>query len=240
MHSVFDKVLLNGLTVPLRPFYRRYPFRSDASIRSADDRGMVDMELGFFCNRVPKAANSTVVTNLARLKFGRDIDSPDAKRMFTTPARLSKADVERFPSLFKFTVVRNPYTRTLSAYLDKIERRALRAGKESSFRDFLLQAKSQRRFLFSNAHWAPQSSLMLIPVEQFDFIGKVESLSDDLAEITRRIRPELEQTLSSFKKNATGAGDKLRQYYDDELIALVQDLYRDDFTTFNYSTEFPA
>lgn len=240
MHSAFDKVLLNGLTVPLRPFYRRYPFRSAASIRSADDRGMVDMELGFFCNRVPKAANSTVVTNLARLKFGRDIDSPDAKKMFTTPARLSKAEVERFPSLFKFTVVRSPYTRTLSAYLDKIERRALRAGKESSFRDFLLQAKNKQRFLFSNAHWAPQSSLMLIPVEQFDFIGKVESLNDDLAEITRRIRPELEQSLTSFKKNATGAGDKLRHYYDDELIALVQDLYRDDFTTFNYSTDFPV
>ena len=105
MHSAFDKVLLNGLTLPWRPFYRRYPFRSPASIRSADDRGMVDMELGFFCNRVPKAANSTVVTNLARLKFGRDVDSPDAKKMFATPARLSRAQVERFASLFKFTVV---------------------------------------------------------------------------------------------------------------------------------------
>jgi hypothetical protein len=189
MHSAFDKLLLNGLTLPWRPFYRRYPFRSPASIRSADDRGMVDMELGFFCNRVPKAANSTVVTNLARLKFGRDVDSPDAKKMFATPARLNRAEVERFASLFKFTVVRNPYTRTLSAYLDKIERRAVRAGKESSFRDFLLQAKKTPRFLYSNAHWAPQSSLMLIPVEQFDFIGKVETLDQDLAEIKRRIRP---------------------------------------------------
>lgn len=240
MHSAFDKVLLNGLTLPWRPFYRRYPFRSPASIRSADDRGMVDMELGFFCNRVPKAANSTVVTNLARLKFGRDVDSPDAKKMFATPARLNRAEVERFASLFKFTVVRNPYTRTLSAYLDKIERRAVRAGKESSFRDFLLQAKKTPRFLYSNAHWAPQTALMLIPVEQFDFIGKVETLDQDLAEIKRRIRPDLEQPVTSFKRNATGAGDKLRHYYDDELIALVQELYRDDFSTFDYGTDFPA
>src|SRR5690554_3204017 len=122
MHSAFDKVLLNGLTAPLRPFYRRYPFRSAASIRTADDRGMVDMDLGVFCNRVPQAANSTVGTVLARLKFGRHIDSPDAKKMFATPARLSKAEVERFPWRFKFTVVRSPSTRTLSAYLDKIER----------------------------------------------------------------------------------------------------------------------
>ncbi len=240
MHSALDKVLLNGLTIPLRPFYRRHPFHSPASIRSADDRGMVDMELGFFCNRVPKAANSTVVTNLARLKFGRDIDSPDAKKMFATPARLSRAEVDRFASLFKFTVVRNPYTRTLSAYLDKIERRALREGRESSFGDFLRKAKAQPRFLYSNAHWAPQSSLMLIPINKFDLIGKVESLDSDLIEIKRRIRPDLEQPLTSFKANATGAGDKLRRYYDDELITLVQDLYREDFATFGYSTEFPA
>lgn len=240
MHSAFEKVLFNGVTLPWRPFYRRYPFRSRASIRSADDRGMVDLELGFFCNRVPKAANSTVVTNLARLKFGRDIDSPEAKRLFTTPARLSRADVARFPSLFRFTVVRNPYTRTLSAYLDKIERRALRAGVESSFGDFLRKAKQQPRFLYSNAHWAPQSSLMLIPVHEFDLIGRVESLDRDLTEIKRRIRPDLEQPLTSFTGNSTGAGDKLKRYYNNELISLVQDLYREDFAAFGYSTEFPA
>ncbi len=240
MHSALDKVFLNGLTLPFRPFYRRYPFRSPASIRSADDRGMVDMELGFFCNRIPKAANSTVVTNLARLKFGRDIDSPDAKKMFATPARLSSAEVDRFASLFKFTVVRNPYTRTLSAYLDKIERRAVREGRESSFGDFLRKAKKHPRFLYGNAHWAPQSSLMLIPVSQFDLVGKVESLDSDLAEIKRRIRPDLEQPTTSLKSNATGASGKLQRYYDDELIATVQELYCDDFATFNYSTEFPA
>ena len=240
MHSALDKIFLNGLTLPFRPFYRRYPFTSPASIRSADDRGMVDMELGFFCNRVPKAANSTVVTNLARLKFGRDVDSPDAKKMFATPARLSRAEVERFDSLFRFTVVRNPYTRTLSAYLDKIERRAVREGRESSFAEFLHKARAQPRFLYSNAHWAPQSSLMLIPVEQFDLIGKVESLDEDLAEIKRRIRPDQQQPVTSFKRNATGAGDKLRRYYTDELITLVQELYQDDFRTFGYSTDFPA
>ncbi len=240
MHSAFDKVFLNGLTIPLRPFYRRYPFRSQASIRSADDRGMIDMELGFFCNRIPKAANSTVVTNLARLKFGRDISSPDAKKMFATPARLNRHEVDRLPSLFKFTVVRNPYTRTLSAYLDKIERRAIRDGKESSFAGFLRQAKQHPRFLYSNAHWAPQSSLMLIPINEFDLIGKVESLDSDLALIKHRLRPDMEQPVTSVTLNATGAGEKLRSYYNDELISLIQELYRDDFTTFGYSTEFPA
>lgn len=238
MHRALDKVLLNGLTVPFRPFYRRYPFSSPASIRSADDRGCVDLELGFFYNRVPKAANSTVMTNLARLKHGEDVASRTAKRMFTSPARLSAAEVVRFEDLFKFTVVRNPYTRTLSAYLDKVERRARRAHRESSFREFLLSL--QRGKLYGNAHWAPQSALMLIPVERFDFIGKVETLEQDLATIKRRIRPDLEQPLTSVRSNATGAGDRLRAYYDEELVGLVQDLYAQDFMSFHYDTAFPA
>ena len=178
------------------------------------------------------------MTNLARLKHGEDVASRAAKRMFTSPARLSAEEVVRFDDLFKFTVVRNPYTRTLSAYLDKVERRAKRDNRESSFRDFLLSL--QRGKLYANAHWAPQSALMLIPVERFDFIGKVETLEQDLATIKRRIRPDLEQPLTSVMTNATGAGDRLRAYYDDELVALVQDLYRRDFTSFRYDTAFPA
>lgn len=239
MHPALNKALFNSLTLPLRPFYRRYPFNSKASIRSADDRGMVDLELGFFCNRIPKAANSTVVTNLARLKFGKDVPSKQAKKMFLTPGRLSRAEVESFDSLFKFTVVREPFSRTLSAYLDKIERRALRAGKQSSFSDFL-GALEKERYLFSNAHWAPQSALMLIPVEQFDYIGKVENLSADLAFIKQRIRPDIAEPVTSMKANATGAKDKLIEYYSPELIQKVRDLYRQDFEAFGYSMDFPA
>jgi hypothetical protein len=239
MHPALNKALFNSLTLPFRPFYRRYPFNSKASIRSADDRGMVDLELGFFCNRIPKAANSTVVTNLARLKFGKDVPSKQAKKMFLTPGRLSRAEVESFDSLFKFTVVREPFSRTLSAYLDKIERRALRAGKQSSFSEFL-NALGKERYLYSNAHWAPQSALMLIPVEQFDYVGKVENLSADLAFIKQRIRPDVAEPVTSMKANATGAKDKLIEYYSPELIQKVRDLYRQDFEAFGYSMDFPA
>ncbi len=239
MHSAIDKLVFNGLTLPFRPFYRRYPFTSPVSIRSADDRGCVDMEMGFFCNRIPKAANSTIITNLARLKFGQDISSKQAKKLFDTPARLSAADVEQFDSLFRFTVVRNPYSRILSAYLDKIERRARKNNRESSFRDFL-QALKSSRFMHGNAHWAPQHSLMLIPIDSFDLIGKVESLDRDLAEVKRRLRPDIEDNNTSFDANATGANSKLKNYYDSELIALVRNLYSRDFEAFGYSPEFPA
>lgn len=241
MHPALDKLVFNAATLPLRPFYRRYPYRSDASMRSANDRGMVDLELGFFCNRIPKAANSTIVTNLVRLKLGHDVPSRQAKKIFTHPGRLSRARMERFDELFKFTVVRNPYTRVLSAYLDKIARFPHRRGNDISFGEFLQRLAGDRRFLYSNAHWVPQADLLLIPAQEFDVIGKVESLDRDLNQIKQRICPGAGDQITNAGPPPTGAAKKLRRYYsDDALIALVADIYRDDFATFGYSTDFPA
>jgi len=238
MNKTLEKILKNRLTIPFTPFYRQYPYRGGISIHSADARGCVDMDLGFFCNRIPKAANSTVVTNLARLKFGRDIPSRLAKKMFRTPSALNFREAARVGSLFKFTVVRNPYTRILSAYLDKVERRALRENKESSFRDFLQALKDGK--LYSNAHWAPQNALLLLPVSELDFVGRVENLAPDLSRINEKIMGRVpEGPLKSFLGNATGAGNKLLAYYDAETAELVRKLYRKDFEIFSYPEDLP-
>lgn len=238
MTSPLEKLIFNRFTIPYCPFYRRFPFRSPASIRSANDRGLVDLDLGIFFNRVPKAANSTVVTNIARLKYGDDIPPKMAKNLFLTPARLSERQMIQFASLLKFTVVRNPYTRTLSAYLDKVERKASARGRATSFADFLEQLETGK--LFTNAHWAPQCSLMLLPIDQFDFIGKAESLGQDLAHIQYTIRPTQNSPIASSLGNATDANKKLVNYYNEELIAKVRKLYRADFDTFGYPLDFPA
>lgn len=240
MNNRLHKLIHNRLTIPFTPFYRRYPYRNGISINSADARGCVDLERGFFCNRIPKAANSTIVENLAIWSFGHEVPSKEAKKRFRTPSQLSRQKVEQLDAAFRFAVVRNPYTRTLSAYLDKIERRAKRKNRESSFRGFL-QGLAQQS-LYDNAHWAPQSSLLLLPPDHFDFFGKVESLERDLAFIKDRISGENNHSSppKHFKANATGASKKLSQYYDEGCIEIVRSLFRDDFELFSYSTEFPA
>ncbi len=240
MSNRLHKLIHNRLTIPFTPFYKRYPYSDGISINSADARGCVDLDRGFFCNRIPKAANSTIVENLAILSFGHDVPSKEAKKRFRTPSQLSKQEVKQLDGVFRFAVVRNPYTRTLSAYLDKIERRAKRKNQESSFKEFLhdLAEKS----LYGNAHWAPQSSLLLLPADHFDFFGKVENLERDLAFIKDRVSGINANTAPTkhFKANATGAGKKLVQYYDDECKEIVRSLFRKDFELFNYSTDFPA
>ncbi len=238
MNRAFNKIIRNRITIPLTPFYRQFPYKGKVSINSADSRGCVDTELGFFYNRIPKAANSTVVTNLARLKFDREIPPKTAKKMFRTPSALYAKEVSQFSSLFTFTVVRNPYTRTLSAYLDKVERRALKNNKETSFRDFLQSLEDGE--LYSNAHWAPQSALLLMPADQFDFIGKVETLETDLPFIKEKIQGKCpEEPIRSILSNATGASRKLQAYYDDQTAEMVRNLYRSDFETFAYPEQLP-
>jgi len=239
MNRSFGKIFRNRATIPFTPFYRQYPYTGRVSVNSADSRGCVDMELGFFYNRIPKAANSTVMTNLAGLKFGQEIPSKTAKKMFRTPSALHKREVARFSGLFTFSVVRNPYTRVLSAYLDKVERRALRDKKEASFSGFLQSLKDGR--LYANAHWAPQSALLLLPADLFDFIGKVESLDADIVFIKEKIKKNRpEEPLKSYLGNATGATEKLRAYYDAETAEMVRMLYREDFDIFRYPDELPV
>lgn len=240
MHRIIRQLRYNEFTIPRRPFYRRYPYRGGVSRASANDRGLVDFELGVFCNRIPKAANSTVVVNLARLRFGYHVPSKQAKRLFRTPAELSAAEVERVKDLYRFAVVRNPYTRTLSAYLDKVERKALRRNRETSFEAFLDELETGA--LYANAHWAPQSSLLLMPLTDFDFIGKVENLNEDLGRALARLKGgPADWPLVSARGNAAGANEKLARYYrNPETVERVRMLFADDFRLFDYDTAFPV
>jgi len=239
MNHILRKITRNRLTIPFTPFYRRFPYSNGISINSADARGCVDTHLGFFCNRIPKAANSTIVENLARLSFGEDVPSKIAKKRFTVPSQLSRSEVDQIEEMFRFAISRNPFTRTLSAYLDKVERRARRNQRESSFNDFLQDLGNGK--LYSNAHWAPQSSLLLLPFEDFDFFGKVESLDSDLNYIRSRITGESAgEPFKSFRANATGAGKKLGEYYDDRSVRMVLELFQADFELFDYPRELPG
>jgi len=239
---IISRYSKNHLFPSVQPFYRRYPFNSKMSLRSADSRGCVDLELGFFYSRVPKAANSTVVSTLASLKTDSPLAAKEAKLLFTRPSDLTSSEVESFDDLYKFTVVRDPYIRTLSAFLDKVERKQesrRHKGIKRDFRGFLKWLDGGK--LHSNAHWAPQSSLLLLPLEEFDFIGRVEGFPADLQSILGGINSKnkvpAKTDITSIFSNSTSAIDKLAKYYDAETCKLVARLYRQDFEMFGYSLE---
>jgi hypothetical protein len=220
------------------PFYRSYPFRSPVAINKADVRGLVDHQLRIFYNRISKAANTSVVYSLIKLKTGEIPSSLLVKFHFTRPSDLSEQQVAALGSYFKFTFVRDPYNRILSTYLSKIARGKVvppgLARSQPSFREFCRYLADGG--LYENGHWAPQTALMLIPISAFDFIGKVENFDDDIKGVLSRLGADDSEAISvRHSSYATQAASRMNDHYDNETRDLIADLYRDDFEVFGYA-----
>ncbi|TCM82642.1 sulfotransferase family protein [Rhodovulum steppense] len=235
----------------LYPFYRRYPYRGRVSLFHIEHRGAFSPEDGFFFNRIPKAANSTVARMLAsHSDYCRPSRGKGDMGRMLRPQLMSRAHVEALASeaVFKFTILRNPYARVLSAYRSKIElannpvrlrRFAAMLGATPDTRpDFTTFCRFlDRGGIWRDAHWAPQTELLLLPLEMFDHIGRVETLEDDLALIARRIWGLDAPPLVERVGKRTDAGATLDTHYSDEARAIVARLYAEDFTRLGYSPD---
>jgi hypothetical protein len=226
------------------PFYLAYPFHSPMPIKAVDMRGLIDDKLRVFYNRIPKAANTTLVFTIAKLRSGATPTSLDIKKDFRRPSQLQASEVRALDGFFKFMFVRNPYSRILSAYLHKIVRRLERGAKlgasglDSSrgtptFREFCSYLADGG--LFENVHWSPQTSLMLLPFAKFDFIGKVETFENDVRTVLSRLgADEPADFIVPFSNYVTNSHLRIDDFYDTETRAIVRRLYRSDFETFDY------
>jgi hypothetical protein len=212
-----------------------------------DVRSMVSHRAGYVYLRVPKAANSTVARALLERFPEPGLDPErvdDAKARVTHFGDLRLSDLPRVRRYFVFTVVRDPYARTLSAFLDKFrpgdprldrfgDRVAAFDGGAVSFRGFCryLAAGGEA----DNAHWMRQTRLTGL-ADRLDFVGRVETLEDDLARILARIGARDARPIARAGPTPTGASARLREAYDDETRTLVEAVYRADFETFGYPT----
>lgn len=205
--------------------------------------------------RIPKCANSSVVTSLVHydptlsLKDG-DTSAHLAKSCFGKLVAARAISVERFAEkYFCFTFVRNPYTRLLSAYLDKIAGRndpakyrfvGVATGHDEadqvSFPEFISYLENGG--LFSNPHWAPQTSLIPIKLERVAFVGYVEALDEGLQRVIDTIfGPGTYQVTHSRETRRQGAANQLSRFFSDELYTRVHALYASDFEAFGYSSD---
>ncbi|WP_047549142.1 sulfotransferase [Methylotenera sp. G11] len=213
---------------------------------------------GKYCYfRIPKCANSTISKTLAHYDpsivydDNNDIDGKVAKSKFANIGAthvLSKTSLRKKYSLFTF--VRNPYTRVLSAYLDKIDgfkkaffetRSSVRQFSESgnvTFEAFVTYLENGG--LFHDPHWAPQTYLLPLAPSEIPFIGKVENIDKDLSALVNHLFGEgaykdPKNREDSRKKSSEIASD----YYTDDLKNRVYKLYKVDFDAFSYPQDTP-
>jgi hypothetical protein len=208
--------------------------------RSVWGRIFCSPEFGFVYFRVPKSASSTIALTLAHrmgVSDASDLTGARSKKVGKKLLQASFLFPHRLDRTFTFTFVRNPFTRVLSAYLDKIATRTTKFQKilglddrAISFREFL--ERLDDGYLMKNVHWAPQSGLIPIAPGQLSFLGRVETIEPDLCEVMERIFGPGENRIFRRTAGATGAKDRLGEFYGKYESDLVRKLYRGDFERF--------
>lgn len=147
-----------------------------------------------------------------------------------------------FKSYFKFTIVRNPWDRFVSAYFflkqggfDSIDRSILTPilAKFPSFDKFVEFLYSHREYM-RWTHFLPQSTWIQTPLGNIpiDYMGKLETLDESMKVISSELGlghvPLLPRTNSSLRDQ------DYRHYYTRKTRDMVAELYRKDIKLLGY------
>ena len=216
-------------------------------------------QLNYIYVEVPKAGSSSVVLNLHGLTHGEASDSETSRNALADSLRYpAKSLHQEFSNRlrsalvledhFIFTFVRNPYTRILSGFLNKIQKdsaesigRRRRLGfkphdeEHVSFAQFLERIR-ETDIAQLDIHFRPQWHLLGLDKQiKYDFIGHLENFDSDLQYVLNRIsNKSFADEPSAWRGHATHANKSLKQFYGAEEQALVAEIYQDDFKFLGY------
>lgn len=216
----------------------------------------ISLKNKYFFHSVGKAANSTVKHFLylgeakgTRFKYENVHDrrlSPLISPFQITEKHL--LEIFNSEEFFKFTFVRNPYSRLLSCYLDRIVPKKSTPykelvrylgkdiGYEVSFQEFI-EAICKQSIYEQNNHWRVQYYDTMSDIVDYSFIGKQESFAEHMSIVWSKVYPNLalpnfDSTNSSPSR--TSSEKKIDIYWDSYLINIVNEKYRMDFEHFDY------
>lgn len=228
---------------------------------------VVYLEHGLIYNRVKKSGNSSVLFYLRDL-LGMALESErsaagdyrESKRKAIAVGRgldaLSARQLMQAGRFFRFTIFRNPYSRCLSMYLAKQSKHAGGSAKYTEVPGF--EDNSPEGFarfvsfleeggLHYDKHFWPQCDLLMCPYEQFDHIGQLERLREELDYVFRmvglgiRTDQVVNQPHAADQRNpmkVKGANARLAEYYTEDLASRVEALYGEDFVAGGYQRGF--
>lgn len=224
----------------------------------------VSLEKRYMYFRIPKAA----CTAMAELL--RTVENAPPIKLFVPEALETRRDMfinsrwnAPLPSLvdldnwaqrevlesgdfLRMTVVRNPYTRLVSAWKNKIlvcepsiqpdylaikgSLPAFREKSLASFAEFLEYVRTKCDLTICDSHWRRQVDHTFFPAMDFTYVGKLEQFGEVLRRFERHLG--LSEPLALHRKNESISFGS--NPYTQELADKVYALYQQDFEVLGY------
>lgn len=186
---------------------------------------------------IPKTGGSTVSTVLRRPKLRsltKHDPSPAIDKHSSIFVHLEKLGPEA-GDYFKFSFVRNPWDRLVSAFHYIIERRKeleLVANHED-FEGFLYSFIEEPSKYLDIPYFRPQSSFLVDDKGEMplDFLGRFETFEKDLSVVLR----EIGSRRMLFKHRKKSKRRDYREYYSAKSSKAVGEIYIRDIQNFGYS-----
>ena len=204
---------------------------------------------------IPRCGGTTIEKSLWKNEFNSefDFDNSDEKHLLQgfvdkyrnryqldglqhlTFHNIRKIYPEESKNFFKFSFIRNPYSRIASIYAGvmtfrKDLRNFLIIYKDTSFKKFLHLIKKN-----SHTHWLPMSKFF--EINDLNFVGRFENFDNDLDKFQELTNIELTKKNFSGDLNFSEKFNYLELYKDNECKDLVKEIYKEDLYKFDYNFE---
>ncbi len=136
---------------------------------------------------------------------------------------------QQYEKYFKFTFVRNTWSRVFSWYRNVMTNEGFKKGLG------ITSDLSLKEFLLEHPHnWGHRSQLYWIKDSHgqvpMDFIGRFENLTEDFAHVSRHIGLDD----SSLPRLTVGEGLKYTDHFDQETIDLVTARFKEEILMFGF------
>lgn len=157
------------------------------------------------------------------------------KQHFTAKEIIDLIGEDKWRRAFKFTFVRNPFSKVISHYHYRIETNQTQMkSKKIDFKTWLKKTYGEEKdpFYYDNPKmFLPQCEWLknhndLIDI---DFIGKFENLENDFREVQSKLG--LNKKLPAMNKTKR---DHYKNYHDQETIEIINNWFFEDLERFDY------